>query len=1507
MSGINAEYLGKHKKFRADSKKLATVFLVMAIVVAVIVFWWLKLVGITVTGEAFCGLDEHTHVEECYASELMCTVTDAVTEDSSESTLPSENDGTSEKSEDATDASEEKTTETLTSTEYHVHSDECYKKTLSCSLPEHTHTVECFPDKTADVETVSDWLNTIKDVEITNNIPENLMAIALSQVGYTESQLNFEYDDEGNKNGYTRYGEWYGNPYGKWNAMFVSFCLHYAGINDGEELKSAGAESLKLAWQNRYAYAPKEEYTPERGDVVFIDDNNDEISDIVAIVLSVDEENLVVIIGDSNNKAETLSIEKSDSIVGYGITGDLIFSGNAEPEPDTAEPETTDEEIAEEITEEETTEETIEEETIEETTEVEITEEYLPPLLAGSEDSDIIYVTDLSSVIVDVSIKTQDNAEISDGSTVYIGQSYIVSLEFSEVNTGDQWIQFSHNDDHFLIYQIPENLHCEPFTSWHPISAKTENGTIEDVGEYFVDENGFLRVRFFDDENGICFGQKYSNVDFTIDFNATVGSTQSGTSTEVIFNDEIRIDLNVDSGAGMTVTKTQENFDFSAYQTEYTVEVKATHGVVKDLVLHDDIWENHHVLLDTVVVTDLEGNIIDPQPTISQNQDASAHGAKGFMITDFPDFQAGEGFLITYKTEVDDNMLSNGSVGMWNGAYANGKDSLDNNISASDDVWHSQELKNFEKEGNQVTVELDDGTKVDLIEWVVRLNKGGANLNGTVIIDTLGAGLEYYQGIPIKVRGVNANGVTRTTEIQWTDVTVNGNTMSFELPFQNDYKITYYTSFDPLQAGETEKTYTNSAKVTVDGEELETNGAGQVVGFSPEVKKTAWGTDGEYVYFNIETNVAAMLKDKGYFYLTDLSAFWNYPSNDQTLYVENIPEDLVITATLESGEVVTFTPYVSGSTDNTYILESPVLTNSGEAEYHTFRIYFNTRRTHYSASKWIHDENATINISYKLPFDSRTGSNWTGVPNGEKTLGDVLLEKEKLANEAYFNFMQDFSVTGVTNYEYSPVITKNAVVNEDGTIDYTVVFNNTVPGTGGDGGYLTSAQVINFTDTFDEKLEYVEDSLTVTCYDPWREGLWLNKYKYSGSVEGNSMNISATELLFHEYNYAGAQYNPDGSNLWGTWLTGCGNYLAYCNAMRGGEHIFTYKLRIKDEYMETTEHSKFILDNTAELKWDTDGSSGPVTESSEYETGLIDKQVVQENNKLNFDIHVNRRALDILEGSDTLTIEDTMTENLSVYWESIKLYYEDANGNWIDFDVTGDAYNYTVTYDQTSNKLTFIIPDSLHIRIDYTTLITQSGLVSVNNAVRIDGKAEVSDIVDAIFKVEEHSGDASGSMNKITLLKQDGDTDMPLPNATFLLYGPKGDSSAALPDGADATIVTEAGTTLKYIGSYTTGADGTVSVETQYLTLGGPYAFVETVPPTGYNALQKPVLFYYYEPDENGIIQTVTTIIAIENYTYGFVLPETGGTGTLPFTVIGFGLMVISVLFAKRLRKRKYN
>ena len=74
-------------------------------------------------------------------------------------------------------------------------------------------------DDTADVEDASYWETTIPDLSDCETWAEKLLAVAGSQLGYHESILNFIVDSDGEHKGYTRYGEWYGNPYGDWCAM----------------------------------------------------------------------------------------------------------------------------------------------------------------------------------------------------------------------------------------------------------------------------------------------------------------------------------------------------------------------------------------------------------------------------------------------------------------------------------------------------------------------------------------------------------------------------------------------------------------------------------------------------------------------------------------------------------------------------------------------------------------------------------------------------------------------------------------------------------------------------------------------------------------------------------------------------------------------------------------------------------------------------------------------------------------------------------------------------------------------------------------------------------------------------------------------------------------------------------------------------------------------------------------------------------------------------------------
>ena len=169
-----------------------------------------------------------------------------------------------------------------------------------------------------------------------------------------------------------------------------------------------------------------------------------------------------------------------------------------------------------------------------------------------------------------------------------------------------------------------------------------------------------------------------------------------------------------------------------------------------------------------------------------------------------------------------------------------------------------------------------------------------------------------------------------------------------------------------------------------------------------------------------------------------------------------------------------------------------------------------------------------------------------------------------------------------------------------------------------------------------------------------------------------------------------------------------------------------------------------------------------------------------------------------------------------------------------------------------------------------------------------------------------HSGSASGSRHNFTLIKQDGITNERLPNASFALYAPV-NPNITPPDGVEKEIKSADGRRyLYYIDTYTTGEDGTQKIENQYLVDGGPYALVELEAPEGYQLMQNPVEFYFYTADPDGVTQTVTTLLAIQNFNIGGeLLPETGSVGTLPFTICGGVLMALPLLYCIQKRRKE--
>ena len=196
-------------------------------------------------GSLICDKFEHTHDESCYTTEyeLTCGLEEGeLVEQVVEPTQSAELAAMAV----AEPVALEPTVDTVEPI-YHHHTDACYEEVLTCPLPEHHHTVACLSDTSADVETPEEWQAANAEAVMTGNWDEDLLSVAKTQLGYEQSEKNFEIDpaDGVTLRYYSRYGQSYGNPYGEWDVMFLSYCLKYAGIPQSAIPQEASVLALR--------------------------------------------------------------------------------------------------------------------------------------------------------------------------------------------------------------------------------------------------------------------------------------------------------------------------------------------------------------------------------------------------------------------------------------------------------------------------------------------------------------------------------------------------------------------------------------------------------------------------------------------------------------------------------------------------------------------------------------------------------------------------------------------------------------------------------------------------------------------------------------------------------------------------------------------------------------------------------------------------------------------------------------------------------------------------------------------------------------------------------------------------------------------------------------------------------------------------------------------------------------------------------------------------------------
>ena len=290
MQKLLREYLDELNRKQKRRRKTVIAVVLAAIMLVSGVIWNLTQYGIAMTDEPKCGMEEHTHSDSCYADVLTCgreeseghTHTDACYQTVSELICGQE------ESEEHThsEACYQTVSELICGqeeSEGHTHTDACYEKQLSCGKEEHTHSEACYIDTTADVEDASIWNAQYADTKWKDAWGEDLVIAAKKQIGYKESTDNYTVAADGSHKGYTRYGQFAGDVYADWDAVFVNFCMHYAGL---EKTGLFPKETETAKWHEKFAkgnagqnaayLTDAKDYEPQIGDILFFQKEKEE-------------------------------------------------------------------------------------------------------------------------------------------------------------------------------------------------------------------------------------------------------------------------------------------------------------------------------------------------------------------------------------------------------------------------------------------------------------------------------------------------------------------------------------------------------------------------------------------------------------------------------------------------------------------------------------------------------------------------------------------------------------------------------------------------------------------------------------------------------------------------------------------------------------------------------------------------------------------------------------------------------------------------------------------------------------------------------------------------------------------------------------------------------------------------------------------------------------------------------------------------------------------------------
>ena len=1317
---------------------------------------------------------------------------------------------------------------------------------LTCTIPEHTHTLECLADYSADVETDDDWQK--YSVGLSDNWNEALLAVAKEQLGYKESEKNFQTDealgDIIDVHHYTRYGAFYGNPYADWDVAFIAFCQHYAGIPKTEIPQRLGLEALRADMDAMgFAYLTEGEdaaYEAIPGDVVTYNKNGTADDETIGIVETVGDDSLTVISGAVEGAVAEVTVPFTD--VTSTILVDQAYDdyvGEADDRDGSH-----DDEIAVQPADE---------------------------MGAAAVDSgETQYPIDLGNE--EVAKKLDAHFELqkmgSDnlyhkvtGNTVNEGDDLrvVVSIK-APAGTFNK----DKENGNKLKYTLPFKLQ-EPLVNEE---IYDKNHPTEVIGHLSADTDGNVTVEFFTDNTT---GFNYEN-QFDADFKVWGKAVAKGTGENQTikfpgdngsFTLKKKSDISVSKTADTGIIREGDKVYF-----KYTVTVSSQEGTagekvtIKDVITHSGAIVGKYSNFELKKGDGSPVTIPDGYPQITPDS-SNAENEKEFVIEELAPLGKGERYVLTYYYELTNagKLAAADSVG-------NTASATYGNTTKTDVEWKSYTPEKISVEKTRVIYDGNgNAERLQRIKWQIKItNPNNENLAGLKVVDqiqTPGAKMRMERADE-RIEIQDADGKT-FAKVDPKDV-VNANRDGFTYTFPADkaatsssYTITYYTSIPDNTEG-TETSVTNKVDIKKDDDTpIDTDSETTTVGQRKWVlvkavdKDMSLSSDGELLakkwYFSVRTNASTdtskqftvydvlqtpTVADKnGTAKAFGLDHYAKYDDLKKSLESNNTTFDVVVknvdgTTTAPTSKVnlneFQNTPY-NGTVTVTYYKDQEMTeeANSGD-KVRAFKIDVSWTGEGFKVTQL---NTASYNSYIKCTETGKTLNDLAGKDvvkaenvcfvdkdhEGKNTASYTKPEPEKPKASELRKLVATDSMNGP--YDFG----KNTAEIQTGTPNGTVIWFKLLI-------KHPDADTVTITDTLPKGLKYMD----FTGAEKWN---WLDSY-YVGTTKYDSDGKSK----FVEQWACTSQ--PD-TNVFKLESSTNGN----------GQQVLTFTLSGLDKKDLTNDDASIIYGVIVEDDYWKDISANPSKEyPNEAKWGTLKKSATATVTRTNFEtkkeveynkttqtatytVTINEQGKRLLPyAGGYLKLEDQLTvpKGLSATLDPNSIVVKDGN----DAVVTSDALK-DCEIDPDTHTMEIEIKDGAKYKLSYTYKFVPHEGLPANQTLTVTNEVKMFGHIASNKDMEFHNGGGSGTASNgvtdiLTLVKSEkGKNNNTLGGVTFELseYGEsgwtsKGNHTTASEGDAKGTI------TFRY-NARGESAEGTVKVNADTL-----YQLVETKPAENY-------------------------------------------------------------------------